>query len=192
MATSPVEICNSALIKIGAQRITSFSDGSLQAKLCNEQYDKLRKETIRQHPWNFAIRRKSLAESAEEPEFEYGKAFVISSDVLRILDTNIPRGIDWVVEQNNLGQRVLLSNVSSVKIRYIKDVTDTTIFSSDFEEALALRIAADLAYALTQSSTLARDMHRAFREFLAVARSMDAQEGSLQTVEADEWIFVRS
>ena len=40
--SSKVGICNSALIKLGASTIMSLADGSKNASLCNEQYDKLR------------------------------------------------------------------------------------------------------------------------------------------------------
>jgi len=60
MATSDVEICNSALQKIGAETITTLSDNTRRAALCNRQYDKVRKKLLRAHPWNFAIRRAAL------------------------------------------------------------------------------------------------------------------------------------
>ncbi len=191
MATSPVEICNSALIKVGAARITSLSDGTKAALICNEQYPKLRREVLRQHPWNFAIRRKALAASVVEPEYDYSKAFVIPSDVLRILSTDLPRHLEWVVEQNSSGQRVLLTDSDTCKIRYIKDVTDTTIYSADFEESLALRMAVDLSYALAQSTSLTRELQRQYRESLAISRSIDAQEGSVEEFEDGEWLEVR-
>jgi hypothetical protein len=191
MATSPVEICNSALIKVGASRITSLSDGTKSALICNEQYPKLRREVLRQHPWNFAIRRKALAASVVEPEFDFSQAFVIPSDVLRILSTDLPKHLDWAVEQNSSGQRVLLTDSDTCKIRYIKDVSDTTIYSPDFEEALALRIAMDLAYSLAQSTSLTRELQRQFKEMLATARSIDAQEGSMEEFDDGEWIETR-
>lgn len=62
MATSDVEICNSALQKLGAEDITSLSDNTRRAQLCNRQYNKIRKKLLRSHPWNFAIKRQFLSE----------------------------------------------------------------------------------------------------------------------------------
>ena len=192
MATSSVEICNSALIKLGARRISALSDDTKPAKLCNEQYDKLRKSVLRAHPWNFAVARKSLAKTANTPSFEFDNEFALGSDVLRVLSTNLLLDEDWQIEVNaSSGAKVLVTNSDSVKIKYIKNITDTTIFSPDFEEALALRIASDLAYGLTQSRTLQNDMWNAFRLLVSEARSYDAQESQLQEIEANEWIDIR-
>lgn len=193
MATSSVEICNSALIKLGARRINALSDDTKAAKLCNEQYDKLRKEVLRSHPWNFAVARKSLAKTANSPAFKYDNEFALPSDTLRVLETNLLLDEEWEIEVNpSSGAKVLVTNSDSVKIKYIKNVTDTTIFAPDFEEALALRIAADIAYSITQSRTFMNDMHEAYRLFLSQARSFDAQESQLNEIEADEWTDIRA
>jgi len=192
MATSSVEICNSALIKIGAKTITALSDDTKAARLCNEQYDKLRKKLLRSHLWNFAIFRKSLAATANTPSFGFTNEFLLPSDILRILETDLIEGSNWVIEQNTDGNKVLLCNSSSVKVRYIKDVTDTTLFATDFEEALAYMLAADLAYPLVQSRALMRDMMALYKAEVAEARSFDAQENSLEEVEANEWTDIRA
>ena len=44
LTTTEVSICNSALIKVGAERITSLSDSNKRAQLCSEQYSKMRDE----------------------------------------------------------------------------------------------------------------------------------------------------
>ena len=67
MITSPVEICNSALIKVGAGRILSLNDDSERALLMKEQYPKLRDDLIFAHPWNFATKRETLAASVTPP-----------------------------------------------------------------------------------------------------------------------------
>ena len=89
MATNAVDICNSALIKLGAGRITSLSDDSKAGKLCNEQYDKIRKQLLRSHPWNFAIRRKALTKTANTPAYKYSSEFLLPTDCLRVLETNL-------------------------------------------------------------------------------------------------------
>ena len=191
MATSSVQICNSALVKVGAARIASLSDDTKAAKICNEQYDKLRKKLLRSHPWNFAIRRVALADTGVTPIWKYTNEFAIPSDTLRILDTNLNDQIEWVVESSVSGARVVLTNSASMSIQYVKNVTDTTLFPPDFEEALSFLIAADIAYSLTNSRSLARDMFTLYKAEIAEARSFDAQESSLNEVEANEWLDAR-
>tara|TARA_R110000868_G_scaffold268290_1_gene527506 strand:- start:209 stop:793 length:585 start_codon:yes stop_codon:yes gene_type:complete len=188
MATSSVEICNSALVKIGAARISALSDNTKAAIACNDQYDRLRKEVLRSHPWNFAISYISLAATANTPVWDaWTKEFLLPSDVLRILETDLGDYNAWEIGYNVDGNKVLFCNDDAVKIKYIKDITNTTRFEPNFEEALAFRIAADLAYHLVQSQTVQANMFRLYKEYLATAMSFDAQEMSQQEVQADAW-----
>lgn len=188
MATSSVDICNSALVKLGAARITALSDNTKAAIACNDQYDRLRKEVLRAHPWNFAISYISLSATANTPVWDkWTKEFLVPSDVLRVLETDLVDGEKWELGYNVDGNKVIFCNSDSLKIKYIKDITNTTRFEPNFEEALAFRLAADLAYHLVQSQTVQQQMFRYYKEFMATAMSFDAQEMSQQEVQADAW-----
>ena len=192
MATSPVEICNSALHKLGADRISDLSDNTKAAKICNDQYDRLRKEVLRSHPWNFAVTWISLAATVNTPvSTDYSKEFLLPADVLRILKTDIPSDVGWEVGNNADGDKVLFCNSGAVKIKYIKDITNTTRFAPDFEEALAFRMAADMAYALVQSQAVQQSMFAYYGEILARAMSFDAQEKGQDEIIADEFTSIR-
>lgn len=186
MATSAVAICNSALIKVGADRITALSDTDRRAVLCNEQYSKCRDLLLIAHPWNFAIARAELAEALPVPINGWDHKFSLTSDVLRVLEVNDDRSIRWAVED-----RYLMTDETEVEIKYIKQVTDTTKFSKHFEEVLALLIARDVCYALTQSNSLYDRLDKQYRDELRAARSFDAQESSGLEVETDTWLNAR-
>ncbi len=185
MASSEVEICNSALIKVGADRIISLTDDVERARVVAEQYPKVRDELLRSHPWNFAIARVEIA-STGTPEFEYDNEFLLPSDCLRVLKTDLPDGDDFKIE----GRKVL-ANTSSLKIKYIKRITDVNYFDSNFTEALALRLAYDTAYRITNSSTQAASLYQLYSAALRDARSFDAQEGSADRIISDEWLNSR-
>jgi hypothetical protein len=186
MASSPVSICNSALIKVGADRITSLTEDTQRARLVNEQYNKCRKELLRSHPWNFATKRTELAALVQEPEYEYSYQFQLPADCLRVLKTNLYSDEPFKIEG-----RLLLCDSNTIKILYIKDETDTSKFDASFDETLALRIAADIAYTLSGSATLANGLMEAYKYSLKDARSFDAQEGSADRIIADEWLVTR-
>lgn len=193
MATSEIPIVNSALILLGAEPINSLSDTSKSAKIANRMYDYLRKDVLLSHPWNFAVARKELSATVNTPEYDYTYEFTLPSDVLRVLDTDLPRGEPWEIGMNpSSGAKVFMTNSSAVKIKYIKDLTDTTLFTPTFEQALAARMASAWAYALVQSATLQQNMYSLYKDLLSSARSFDAQESSDQELEANEWLDVRA
>jgi len=192
VATSSVDICNSALYKLGAARINSLSDDTKAAKICNDQYDRLRKEVLRSHPWNFAITWVTLALTVNNPiADEYSAEFLLPADVLRILETDITDNVGWEVGNNVDGNKVIFCSSDSLKIKYIKDLTNTTRFAPDFEEALAFRMAADMAYALVQSQSVQQSMFQYYNLALARAMSFDAQEKGQDVVQADIFTEIR-
>lgn len=191
MATADVDIVNSAFAKLGVPRITALTDDVRAARLANEQYAKLRKKLLSMHLWNFAMTRVELAATVNEPEFGFTTEFLIPSNILRVIDTDLPEGEAWEVEFNVDNNKVIVCNSTTLKIRGTKDITDPTKFPPYFEECFAWLIASDLAYALTQSTTVADKIYGAFQKDLAEARSLDAQEAGLQTMGSDPWLDAR-
>jgi|TARA_R110000803_G_scaffold24974_2_gene59873 hypothetical protein len=183
---SEVQICNLALAKVGDEQITSLTENSKAARLCNLVYEPMRDTTLRSHPWNFAIQRVELAASTETPSYEYNAQFALPSDFLRLLGTNMLDAAKFTVEGN-----LLLCNASALKIKYIYQVTDPNKFDWLFIEALSARIAAELSIAMTDSRTLTVDLFNLFSTKLADARSADATEGTPDDITADTWLNSR-
>lgn len=186
---SKVEIINLALTQIGSARIASITEDSEQAKKANAVYDLIRDEVMAAHPWNFAIERTSLAVLDSTPEFDYDYQFLLPSDCLRVLGTDAAKDDYKVCGQN------ILYNSDSIKIKYIKKITDTTKYSPGFNIALSARLAAELAYPIADSRTLSEEMFKLYIDKLKIAKSQDSQEGypGYQDDHADEedWLDVR-
>ena len=66
MATE-VSICSNALRRLGDDPITSLTDDTERARLCNSFYPDARDAVLRLHTWNFAVTRASLAQLAAAP-----------------------------------------------------------------------------------------------------------------------------
>jgi hypothetical protein len=184
MATD-IEICNSALIKVGAGRIVSLDEDSASARLCKEQYPKVLLDLLRAHPWSFAIKRVQLAETTQ-PEYGYVSAFQLPNDCLRVLEMEGHETIEWRKEG-----RTIVTDASTVKIKYISSNIPPGNFDNNFAEALAAKIAADICYSLVQSVTLREQLMNEAQMKLAQARSFDSQEGSPRVPYAKDWLYSR-
>lgn len=178
MAADNVAICNSALSKLGSLRITTMADNTEHAKLVNEQYNKIRKDLLRSHPWNFASKRAALV-ATTAPVYGFSKAFTLPADWIRVLELDKTTEDEWQVE----GQTILC-DLATANIKYIYDLTDTTKFTADFDELFALALAHDISYAITQSTTLKIQLKKEFDEKIRLVRSFDAQESTGQRVTA--------
>lgn len=187
---SVIGICNSALVKIGARTITSLTEGSKNANLCNEQYAKLRDEVLRAHSWNFAIARAKLGRLVEAPAFGFANAYQLPSDFLRAVAVHDnPDGAGAVPYQIE-GQRAL-SDAEELYLRYVRRVEDPNAFDALFREALAYRIGAELAVPIAQSTTLHEQMQRLSDRALRRARGVDAQENFPEALPDGSWTTAR-
>tara|TARA_R110000787_G_scaffold63838_5_gene144670 strand:- start:2672 stop:3253 length:582 start_codon:yes stop_codon:yes gene_type:complete len=183
---SEVQLCNLALAKVGDEQITSLTENSKAARLCNLVYEPMRDATLRAHPWNFAIKRIELAANTLTPAYEYNTQFTLPSDFLRLIGTNMLDTAKFTVEGNQL-----LCNVSALKIKYIYAVTDPNVFDWLFNEALSARIAAELSIAMTDNRSLTVDLFNLFSTKLSDARTADATEGTPDDITADTWLNSR-
>ncbi len=183
--TSPVEICNRALTKLGDRPILTLSDDNERARACARLYEVSRDAVLRDHPWNFAVQRAELAALEEKPVWGFKSQFELPTDCLRVLwvDGNYP----WRIE----GRRVLSNLEGALRISYIRRVEDPNVFDSLFVEALAARLALELAESLTQSNSKRQAAGEGYQLALIRARSIDAQENPAEEAECDPWIRAR-
>ncbi len=182
---SEVDICNMALAEIGEDTIIALTEGSKAGRLCNLLYSDTRDAVLREHPWNFAIKRVELARLTTDPIFEFDAQFQLPADCLRVTKTD-----DDLLPYRIEGSALLI-NTDSVKIEYISQVTDTTAFDSLFVEALSKKIASRLTFNLSDNNALTQFMESQYREKIKQARSMDGQEGTPRNIEADQWLNIR-
>jgi hypothetical protein len=187
MAVSEVAICNSALIKLGVETITSLNDNSRQALLCKEQYPKIRNKLLYSHPWNFAMKRAKLVATATAPVYEFSYQYTLPSDCLRIWDTQYGPSTDFYQREGDF----LYSNYSDVAIRYIALIADTTKYSPTFDECCALMLAIDLEYSLVQSNSFKNTLLQELQVELRDSRSFDAQENPSYPYQEDVFLNAR-
>jgi len=181
-----VEICNLALVSLGADPIMEMGEDNENARKLNIIYEPTRKDLLRLHPWNFAIHRASLAQMATAPAFGYVYQYQLPSDYLRSIEINGQVKIDYVIENDHL-----LTDEETVELRYIFDAKDPTIFDSNFVALFAARLAAEVSFAITNSRTVSKDKWDQYKEKLISARSSDAQEGKAKKYETHSWITSR-
>jgi len=187
MATSETAIANSALMKLGAERILSLNDDTREARILKEQYEKVRDDLLRSHPWNFAIERVTLAALTTTPAFGFTYEYQVPADCLRILETDTGNeGEEWQKEGDKIR-----SDVAPMSIKYVKKVTDPNLFDANFAEVLAIKLASDVCYAITQSTTLKAALLDEYKAKIREARSFDGQEGGTRQVYARQWLNSR-
>lgn len=174
MSLTDVEICQKALALIGANTIQSLDDGSDLAQLCSTLYEDLKQSALAEHHWNFATKKRELAQDSNSPPTEWDHQYTLPSDLIRgptkvFADDNSQQPIqDWKKVNNKI-----MTDNDTIYIDYVADV-DETKFPPHFVRFLYHALASELAITVTDQVNMAELYERK-----AYGLPSDAQEGGL-------------
>jgi hypothetical protein len=200
MATTKIDICNQALLKVGADAIASLDtsassdEGTIQtARLCNIFYDQALDETMRIYPWNCCTARTIPNKLTEVPAFGYDNAFQLPNDCMRVINVfddpgqNLS-GIVWVVEGSTI-----LCDYDVIYLKYVKRPTNVGVLDALAIRALICNLALKLAIPLQlddkQASMILQELEQIV---LPSARSIDTFENKELLLEESNWIVSRN
>ncbi len=188
---SEVEICNRALQKLGAKRITSLTQDSVNARACNVAYEVVRDGLLRSHFWNFAIKRAELAADSSAPDWGRTNSFPLPTDFMKLAplypEDNV-NDLDWVIE----GRNILTDDSDPIQIRYIYRVTDPNEMDPLFRELLATVLAFEVCEEITQSNSKKESLRKDRGEIIAEARKANAFESVSAEPPQDSFITARA
>lgn len=193
MAVSEVTICNLALSWLAGNLIISIDDDINEAKLCKANYELSRDAVLETMAWTFATKRFSLIPEVDIPSWGYDHQFTIPADVITLLDVtnksdtaNGANDLDWRREGN-----LILCNASKVYIKAIIKVIDPTRFPPNFVQAVAARLAAEIAVPLTESKDLMMTMEGKYKDRLMIAAATDGIQGKTDVIDSRHLTGVR-
>lgn len=187
---SEVEICNRALQKLGAKRITALSDDSPNARSCNAAYTVLRDAELRKHTWAFSITRAELAADSPAPTWGRANAFTLPTDFLKLADPypeDNTNARDWLIEQG----KIITDESDPLYIRYVARITDPNAMDTLFREALSCAMAFELCEEITQSNTKKEAMRASYTAIIREAKRANALDNVPVAAVEDDWLSVR-
>jgi hypothetical protein len=183
--TSKVTICNMALSRIGADTITALTDDTEPARLCNTFFNELADRVMMQGAWSSTVRRVGLAQTTNTPSFEFDNEFQLPVDpkCLRVLSVNEtdPGNIDYAIEDDKL-----LTDESSIKIKYIARLTDTADWDPMLIEAFEVLLASYLAIPIMGDKVAARELRQEYFRLTKHNLSLNNQQSSKPLLRLNE------
>lgn len=199
MATS-VDIANSALTKLGAKRIMDLEDNQKEAREINAIFEVRRDFLLRAYNWSFAMKRASLSALVTTPTWGYSVEYQLPTDCMRVVQVNDywdGHGLQEYLngpdeEMYRIEGKKILTNIGApLKIRYIRQVTNTGEFDSAFNEVLACDLAFNTAEALTQSNTKKDSARQDLADALKLSVRSNAIELPPQFIPDSSWVLSR-
>ena len=199
MPTSQTAVGNAALGKLGQGAVLSFDDPDDRARWLKARFADVRDLTLRANRWHFAMARARLSAEATAPAFGYGRQFPLPTDCLQLAEVGGVATTPALGDYQGAGRpafaleggRILTDAAAPLEIRYVRRVEDVAAWDPLFAEAVACRLAFDLAEKLTQSSgkkeAALRDYQLAVREAVRV----NAIEAAPESTADGSWILAR-
>mgnify|MGYP003139350620 CR=1 FL=1 len=154
-----VGICNKGLLLLGAEAITSFSDGTPAGTACNTIYNEVKLTTMGMYPWSFTVAKAQLTRDSNTPQNEWTYQYLLPNDMLlgvpRAVRTSSSAGAalfkNWEIAQSAAGGAVLMSEATEVHIDYQKAVAEGSM-PTYFVTLLAYQMAWHLAEIITDQT----------------------------------------
>ena len=182
MATlNPTLICNMALNRIGNNKTLTnvITDSSVEAQVCRRHYDQTRKALLRSHFWRFARARKTLSTSST-PAFEWDYQFNLPTDWIRMIGVYESESAVHSMSTNSyaLEGRKILTDSSSLYIRYIKNIGDVNLMDELFIEVFVLTLAKKLIKPLAQDdkNSIQKSIDDDLIPLMRKVRALDREE----------------
>lgn len=174
---SKVDICSNALLILGAQPINSLDEESDRARLASNLYDGVKLSVIRAHPWNCCVTRVALSPLSSAPPSDYVYWFTLPPDCAKVLQVGeYTTEIDYRIERGKI-----LANESAIYLKYISAEVSEGAFDHLLVEALKYAMAAQMAYAITQSASMVELMDQKYQQVLRDAKAVDGQDDPPET-----------
>lgn len=190
MALSKFDICNQALVLVGANTITSFSQNTTESIVANQLYETTVEDLLTKCRWRFASKQVQLSKNTTNPDARYESSYALPSDALILHTVTVS---DDVINYDRYGQNIFTNTTSSDTV--IADYTfqpSESIFPPYFAKVLVFELASLFAGAIARNDQLANLYAQRSVAQLQQAKSIDSQAQTTRRANVDRFRNVRN
>ena len=173
---SDIDIASNALLLIGDNSISSFTDPGAGAEVMGNIYQITKERLLSGHPWSFALKQQRLNKLSQIPDelTGFANAFQLPTDLIRIW--NIQSHSNYILIGN-----LLYSNETEILATYIFDVDEVNL-PPHFVKSLEYALAADGAISITEDNTMAELFEKKSINSASQAMAIDSQGRPQQAI----------
>jgi len=163
-----IDIAANAMVLLGAEPITSFTDGSAESTIAKHLYQTTYHALLTETLWHFATRSAKLAKLTSVPvDTRYTSKFRLPTDCLYVVKTDTK---DYEIFESDIH-----SNGDTLMIDYIYPVNEINL-PPHFAKALEYKLAANFAVPLTGNVSRADFYNNLHLDEIRKARRADASQ----------------
>ena len=190
MADSKFDICNKAMVLVGANTISSFTQNTTESKVAGQLYESTLENLVTRCRWRFASKQKQLSKNTTNPDARYESSYAMPNDALVIHTITVS---DDVIKYDIYGGNIFTNTTSSDTL--ISDYTfqpSESDFPPFFTQTLVFELASLFAGAIARNDQLSELYHKRAVAQLAVSRALDSQQQTTRNLDLDRFRNVRN
>lgn len=167
---SDIDMSSNALLLIGDDPISSFTEPGAGAQAAANLYPDTYRRVLSEHPWTFATKEQQLNKLSQTPDplTNYQYAYQLPVDLIRL----------WAIfgdPNYTIVNGILYSNTGSgLLARYVYAVDEANL-PPHFIKAMEYMLASDFAVSVTEDLTKAGYYEQKYKDAIAQARGIDSQ-----------------
>ena len=189
VANSDIDIAARALILIGADPITSFTETSTEALVASNIYEDVVQSALCASRWRFATNQAELNRLTDVPTGRFDFAYQLPPDMLMLHALTVNENL---IEYNIYGDKAF-SN-TSVNDKVIADYAfrvGEEKFPSYFTISVEFSLATTFAVAIARDEQLAALMESKARVAMQQAKTLDSQQQTTRKLVTSRFISER-
>ncbi len=192
MAVTKIDIASRALIMIGSNPISSFTDDTTEALVTNNIYEEIIESTLCRARWRFATEQQQLSLLANAPTGKYEYAYQIPTSPQCLQITSITDN-DVNIQYARYGDKIFVDGHGS-QSKLIMDYVfrqDESEFPPYFRLAVEYKLASVFAGAIARDAAMVREFDNQAERQILIARNTESAETTTKRLSTDRFINER-
>ena len=192
MAVTKIDIASTALVMVGANPISSFTDNSTEALITNTLYEEVVESTLSECSWRFAMGQKQLSLLADAPTSRYEYAYQMPANPAVITIVAVTNN-DHPIPYSRYEDKIYLNGYGSNSKVYMDYVfrQDESLFPTYFRLALIYRLASAFGGSLGRDAAMINSYETKAERQMIKARNIASQETTSKKLNTTRFIAER-
>tara|TARA_R100000329_G_scaffold67466_2_gene59201 strand:- start:348 stop:956 length:609 start_codon:yes stop_codon:yes gene_type:complete len=182
---SKFDICNQALVLVGANTITSFSENTTESKVASQLYETTLNTLLTRCRWRFATKQVQLSYDSTAPLGRWNSKHTLPADALIIHTISVS---DNIIQYDRYNTYIYsdADATDTVIADYTSSVTESEL-PEYFIQSLVFELASLFAGAIARNDNLSELYNKRAITSLAIARNVDSQAQTTRRVDVNRF-----
>jgi hypothetical protein len=187
--STQLEICNIALSYVGANPIADLAETSTEAIWCTTNYEPLKLAVLAERTWSFA---EAITGVGTPTEVDGGYLYGIPADTVRVYRCYSQLYPSRQARWQRRGNGILADYDGTLYMVRTDGATLEADFPPMFTQALAGRLAMEMAIPIARSQSMLGAMVQLYEQKISAAAAADGSEGRSERHDSTELTSVRA